>query len=67
MDLNKLYFRHQICLMRISSASSERVRVGYIALAGALGRRIGLFHHRQGASIATMWVGSGSQLSRPSS
>ena len=55
MDINDLYFRHQLSLMRAKSALDEQVRGNHQSLADELAQRIGIWQQRVGASAASMW------------
>ena len=55
MDLNDLYFRHQISLMRAETASDDRARGANQSLADELAQRIGTWQQRACASAASMW------------
>jgi hypothetical protein len=58
MDLNDLYFRHQISLMRASEASGAALRAGHRAKADDLAREIGRWQRLIGAAAASQWDGS---------
>jgi hypothetical protein len=55
MDLNELYFRHQISVMRAKSASDDGARGAYLGHANELAHRIGNWQQRAGAGAAAMW------------
>lgn len=55
MDLNDLYFRHQISLMRAKAAPDDRARGTHQGLADELAQRIGAWQQRAGATAASMW------------
>jgi hypothetical protein len=55
MDLNDLYFRHQISLMRANTAPDDQARGAHQGRADELAQRIGMWQQRVGASAASMW------------
>ena len=55
MDLNQLYFDHQILLMKAQRASSSTARAGFEATASAVACRIGRVQHLLGAPAAPVW------------
>lgn len=55
MDLNDLYFRHQLSVMRARSASDEHARGTHQGHADELAQRIGTWQRRAGAGAASMW------------
>ncbi|HEX8055692.1 MAG TPA: hypothetical protein VF481_03460 [Novosphingobium sp.] len=55
MDLNDLYFRHQLSVMRAGSASDEQIRSLHLTRADELAQRIGIWQRRVGAGAASMW------------
>jgi len=57
MDLNKLYFQHQIAVMASSSETNVEVRVERRAEAAAIARRIQTFQLGAGAKAARTWGG----------
>lgn len=56
MDLNDLYFRHQISLMRAKSSGDDCARGKHQVNADELASRIGHWQTRVGAGAASMWV-----------
>ena len=50
LDLNHLYFEHQIALMRASSARDAKARAGHQLAATGFAQRITKFQHGIGAS-----------------
>ncbi len=61
MDLNQLYFRHQLLLMRASDASDEESSLRHEAKAAGIARNIGAFQADAGASAALYWQSEGGQ------
>jgi hypothetical protein len=55
MDLNDLYFRHQISVMRAKAASDEAMRGTHQRYADELAHRISRWQQRAGAGAASMW------------
>jgi len=55
LDLNDLYFRHQLSVMHAGSASDEHTRGMYLIRAEELAQRIGAWQRRVGAGAASMW------------
>jgi len=55
MDLNDLYFRHQLSVMRAGSASDEQARGRHQIRADELAHLIGTWQRRVGAGAASMW------------
>ena len=55
MNLNCLYFRHQLFSMRAAAATDRRSRVHYQARADKIGKRIEGFQERAGAQAAASW------------
>jgi hypothetical protein len=55
MDLNDLYFRHQISVMRARSAPDDGARGGHQVRADELADKIGHWQRRAGAGAAAMW------------
>ena len=55
MDLNQLYFDHQILLMKAQRAPSSNARASFEATASAVACRIGRAQHVLGAAAAPMW------------
>ncbi|WP_018076093.1 hypothetical protein [Novosphingobium nitrogenifigens] len=55
MDLNQLYQRHQILLMRASSASSNNACRNHKSEAAGIARRIEAFQNALGALAAQSW------------
>lgn len=56
MDLNDLYFRHQISVMRAEDAPDERARGTHQGHADELAKLIGHWQRRAGAGAASMWA-----------
>lgn len=56
MDLNDLYFRHQICLMRANGARNDRSRGGHRDHSDDLARHIGHWQRRVGAAARAAWI-----------
>jgi hypothetical protein len=55
MDLNELYFRHQLSTMR-ADAACDAAQVGYHrSLADGFGRRIAALQGDRGAAAARGW------------
>lgn len=61
MDLNQLYFRHQLLLMRASCASDEGASLKHKARAAGIARSIGVFQVGAGAAAALSWQSEGAQ------
>ena len=55
MDLNQLYFDHQLLLIRAKGAASCVVRHEHEAGASRIARRIGRMQRRLGAAAASKW------------
>lgn len=55
MDLNQLYQRHQLLLMRASAASSHDARLSHSSEAAGIARRIEAFQNALGALAAQYW------------
>jgi hypothetical protein len=55
MDVNRLYFLHQISLMRVSTAVSRLAGLRHKAEAAGLALRIKDFQASVGAKAATAW------------
>jgi hypothetical protein len=55
VDINKLYFDHQIALMRAACAPSGAIRTGFRALAAELARDIFRLHEVAGAKAGSFW------------
>lgn len=55
MDLNQLYHRHQLLLMRASSASSKDARMNHKSEAAGIARRIKALQNALGALAAQSW------------
>ncbi|MBT2134766.1 hypothetical protein KK137_10505 [Croceibacterium sp. LX-88] len=55
MDLNKLYFDHQVLLMQAGGASSGDARLSYETSARRIADRIGSIQRHSGAIAATGW------------
>jgi hypothetical protein len=56
VDLNKLYFDHQIQLIRADGAANEEARAGYALAAAEIAGRIGQKQARLGAAAACAWM-----------
>lgn len=56
MDLNELYFDHQISLMRSASAGCGRLRLLHHNNALAIARRIVCIHRDSGARAVDGWL-----------
>ena len=56
MDLNQLYFDHQILLIKADGAASPSVRLGHEAAAAMVAERIGQRQVRLGAAAACAWM-----------
>lgn len=61
MDLNQLYFHHQLLLMRASCASNEESTLSHEARAAGIARSIGTFQANAGAAAALSWQSEGGQ------
>lgn len=61
MDLNQLYFRHQLLLMRASCASDEEASLKHEARAAGIAQSIGAFQANAGATAALSWQSEGGQ------
>ena len=60
MDLNRLYFKHQISLMRVASASDVQSRDTQQAVADGFARSIEQFRQGFGSrTAAACYLGSG--------
>lgn len=55
MDLNHLYFQHQLSLMRAASAPDCQARAGHHAEAHGLASRISRFQQGSKAGAAASW------------
>lgn len=55
MDLNQLYFDHQVLLIRADNASTRRTQHESLLDAGLIAARIGCRQHALGASAARSW------------
>lgn len=55
MDLNRLYFDHQISLMRATSARDRHAREVHLDEAAILAEHIEIFQRRRGAPAAFRW------------
>jgi hypothetical protein len=55
LDLNDLYFRHQLSVMKAGSASDEQARGMHLVRADELAHLIGTWQRRVGAGAASMW------------
>jgi len=55
MDLNQLYFRHQLLLMRASIAADDETSLRHETHAAGIARSIGTFLHGLGAQAALSW------------
>ena len=56
MDLNQLYFDHQIQLMQAQGAPTSAVRRGHESAAARIAERIGQRQVRLGAAAACAWM-----------
>lgn len=56
MDLNSLYFRHQISLIRAAASGSRALRATHVAAAEGLAGTIACLQLRLGASASTGWA-----------
>ena len=54
MDLNELFFRHQIALMRVDRAENRDERSQFCVQADWLALRIGAMQHRLGAETTPL-------------
>jgi len=54
MDLNRLYFEHQIALMRAEDADDRSTRADQRAEADAIASRISAFHDRAGINAVPL-------------
>lgn len=54
MDLNELFFRHQIALMRAGSAGEQGEKHRHAAVANGFAARIGALQLRLGAPAAPL-------------
>ena len=55
MDLNLLYSRHQMSLIRAARAPDLELRLGHEREARGIAGQIARFQHTIGASAATSW------------
>lgn len=55
MDLNKLYFDHQLLLMKARRPATQQVRSEHLTAARAIAGRIAGFQHGLGATSARGW------------
>lgn len=55
MDLNQLYFDHQISLMRAEATGCGRTRIFHRNNASTIARRIALRHRASGAAALWHW------------
>lgn len=56
MDLNQLYFDHQIQLIRADGAVTDEARAGHALAAAEIAGRIGQRQARLGAAAACAWM-----------
>lgn len=56
MDLNRLYFKHQISMMRLSSAGDRVCRDYHQTIADGFAQRIAQFQLVAGASASAAWA-----------
>jgi len=56
MDLNKLYFRHQLSVMRAAATQNLSHRADHLAAAETLAGRIACIQQRTGAVAAQGWA-----------
>ncbi len=61
MDLNDLYFRHQLSMMRAQSARGGDSRNRHCADARGIAGEISLFQHQAGAAAANGWKANNCQ------
>lgn len=55
MDLNRLYFDHQLTLMRVARSASCDVRRDHVLRASTIAGRIGSAQRALGARAASTW------------
>lgn len=55
MDLNKLYFDHQLLLMKARRPGTSQIRGEHLAAARAIAGRIATFQRGLGAASAAAW------------
>jgi len=60
VDLNQLYFDHQISLMRADATSSARIRLIHGRNAATIARSIERIHRASGAAALHNWNARGS-------
>lgn len=70
MDLNKLYFDHQLLLMKVQRAPSWHSRTQHFVSASHVAARIGRVQRTLGAKAAGAWevasaIGSGAERRGP--
>lgn len=53
MDINRLYFKHQILMMRVSDAEEAGDRIYHQTVADGFARRIARLQQDSGAGAAT--------------
>ena len=56
MDLNRLYFDHQVSLIRAEEAATVASREGFESEAARIAGRIGHKQARLGAAAACAWI-----------
>lgn len=56
MDLNRLYFKHQISMMRVFSAEDAATRGYHQSLADGFAQRIAQFQLGKGANASAAWA-----------
>jgi hypothetical protein len=61
MDLNALYFDHQVLLMRAHSAPTPERRTAFERSASVLAARIGCRQQQLGANAAAAWTAAAFQ------
>lgn len=57
MDLNRVYFQHQIAIMRASAAPNSRIRTLHRSRATAIGEKIANIQRKLGAGASVTWDG----------
>lgn len=62
MDLNFLYFQHQLSLIRAGTASTDEFRARHFAIAERIGSRIRSYQFTKGAAAAFSWSANANRL-----
>ena len=62
MDINGLYFKHQVSMMQASSTEDACDRTYHQTIAEALAQRIAKIHQDSGAGAAAYWMPGASAL-----